>query len=67
MKLVGSRILSIDEPQSDFDFVALDGTGSTYADIVNEHIGVGVHCYHYPREYRQNLGRYIIPTDDDIQ
>jgi hypothetical protein len=67
MKLVGSRILGINGPQSDYDLVELDGTGSTYADITNEHLCPGFHCYHYPKEYRENLGKYIIPTEDDIQ
>lgn len=65
MYLIGSRNLGIENERSDWDYIEIDGRGSTCRDIVNVHFDEHKHCYHAPKDYIEKVGRFEINDSAD--
>lgn len=57
MILIGSRGLGIHTDFSDYDYVAIDDVEGV--EVWNERITPIHHCYHYPKDYRDRLARFV--------
>lgn len=66
MKLVGSRNLGIHFENSDYDYVVIDDRDGGWKDVVNERIDKNHHCYHYPKNYREQIAHFNVEHKDDF-
>lgn len=66
--LIGSRLVGVNNPDSDYDYVELvNNGGGFYRHLVNISLSLNAHCFYYNREYRERIGRFAIEHDDDYR